>query len=374
MTSDISETIVIKGSGFGNVSPQTVQVGDGSVDTYGCNVNTPFIAIGDNVQLGGIGPESWEAGLQTCNNFDLVGIYLANWNDTTVIINGFGSYLGNATHQSRWNIANGDPIVIHITGPNNSGSVLYNLVVGASNTGPTVEGQPYFTDVNGNIVDKPLLDEQYNVTVVIRNPDTISHIYNISIVQDSASPIVGAPNWPLWESYIGLPSQWDANPSCEGSPANFVGKLCGTFPKHVTVGPMSTAPVTFSFTNHWDWIPPFDLKVIVGELLQTLVLAKTPGKLFSITFGDLIGVLGNSYFILNEQFHFNVLSNQSSVASFSQEFGAAEQTAGLCRCNRGLNACWSLDGGMHYRGRLCRSSSSSSGSYPLTVLRIHSGK
>ena len=65
------QTIYISGSGFGNTPPQTVPVGDGSVNTYACNVNTPSLAIWDN----GGGSHDWSAGRQTCSNVDTVGVF-----------------------------------------------------------------------------------------------------------------------------------------------------------------------------------------------------------------------------------------------------------------------------------------------------------
>ena len=57
ISTDVSQTIVIKGSGFGNTQPQTMSLGDGSIDTVGGG-STPVIQIHDDGWCG------WEAGTQ----------------------------------------------------------------------------------------------------------------------------------------------------------------------------------------------------------------------------------------------------------------------------------------------------------------------
>jgi hypothetical protein len=128
ITTNTQATIVITGSGFGDTPPQTTPVGDGSVDTIACGVNTPSIAIRDN----GGGADSWSAGRETCTNFDAIGIYLSSWTDSQIVINGFGTALGT-DGQKTWNIAVGDPIQVALFGPNNASEVDFALTV----TSPT---------------------------------------------------------------------------------------------------------------------------------------------------------------------------------------------------------------------------------------------
>src|SRR5579863_8313760 len=53
-----SQAIVITGTGFGAAFPGTQPIGDGSVDTLGCDATLPSMAIWD----GGSGSDSWAAG------------------------------------------------------------------------------------------------------------------------------------------------------------------------------------------------------------------------------------------------------------------------------------------------------------------------
>ena len=137
---ETSQTIVISGSGFGNTPPQTIAVGDGSVDTVGCNTITPSLVIDDN----GAGKDSWAAGHQSCSNTDAIGVFLESWADSQIVLSGFGSALGT-TNASTYEISPGDPIVVEVTGPNGAGNGLFNTVVAGGPTGSlnvTIVGLP----------------------------------------------------------------------------------------------------------------------------------------------------------------------------------------------------------------------------------------
>jgi hypothetical protein len=60
----------------------------------------------------------------TIGNRDAIGIKLVSWNDSEIVLAGFGSALG-----TRWEIAPGDPIEIIVYGPNNSEGVKFETVV-----------------------------------------------------------------------------------------------------------------------------------------------------------------------------------------------------------------------------------------------------
>jgi len=121
MMAQDSQTITISGTGFGNTPPKTITLGDGSIDTVGCNTSTPSLVISD----GGAGKDAWAAGHQTCNNTDAIGVYLVSWTDSQIVLSGFGSALGT-TSSSLYQIAAGDPISIDVTGPNGTGDSVYN--------------------------------------------------------------------------------------------------------------------------------------------------------------------------------------------------------------------------------------------------------
>jgi hypothetical protein len=123
-----SQTIVITGTGFGPTFPGTQSIGDGSVDTLGCGTTLPSMAIWDN----GSGSDSWAAGRVSCTNFDAIGLHIQSWSDTQIVLSGFGSALGTPGEGQSWNIAPGDPLVVVVFGPNNSGQATYNLTAAPS--------------------------------------------------------------------------------------------------------------------------------------------------------------------------------------------------------------------------------------------------
>ncbi len=192
----------------------------------------------------------------------------------------------------------------------------------------------YFNVLNGNTIIcqtphcEPLLGQRYQLVLLIQNPDSVRHTYDISVEQDSASPTVGAPGWPDWLGWIGLPSQWPANPTCVGTLASFPGALCGSLPQQVTLGPGAYANVIFTFTNKWNWIPEFDWKILAAQVILAYVIAPTKladlGQTAAdadIAFPGLLDIIGDKYFILHEQFHFKVLSGNTVFGSFDQTVG-----------------------------------------------------
>jgi hypothetical protein len=120
-----TQTIHIYGKGFGNTFPQTVDLGDGSLDTIWSST-TPSIFVHDR----GSGSHEWSAGWWA-PFYDLIGINLVSWSDSEIVIGGFGSVLG-IDGQGTWNIAGGDPVTIMIFTPN--GNCSYDLTVEATNT------------------------------------------------------------------------------------------------------------------------------------------------------------------------------------------------------------------------------------------------
>ncbi len=134
---DPNQGIIITGSGFGSTPPQLFDVvGDSSVDTATCGSTTyPSLFIQDSASA-----DLWEAGGEqpTCTTTDPIGIKIPSgwWSDSQIVLNGFGSALGNPSSTKQYHIAAGDPLTITVNGANNSGSATYGLVV-SSPTPPT---------------------------------------------------------------------------------------------------------------------------------------------------------------------------------------------------------------------------------------------
>ena len=119
------QTITIQGSGFGNIQPQLMNLGDGSVDTVGGGT-TPVIRIYDEGSL-----SSWEAGVQDSPNSgaDSIGVILVSWSDTEIVLGGFGTEL-NTNGQGQWNLSPGDPLLIAVLTAN--GQAAYTTTVTSS--------------------------------------------------------------------------------------------------------------------------------------------------------------------------------------------------------------------------------------------------
>ena len=125
ISTDVSQTIVIKGSGFGNIQPQTMSLGDGSIDTVGGGI-TPVIQIHDDGWCG------WEAGTQDgpTTGADSIGIIIVSWSDTEIVLGGFGSALYT---NGQWSISPGDPMRIVVL-TSGGVSVYDTTVTGGSGT------------------------------------------------------------------------------------------------------------------------------------------------------------------------------------------------------------------------------------------------
>ena len=124
ISANCNQTIVIKGTGFGNTQPYTISLGDGSVNTLGGG-STPVIQVHDDGWCG------WEAGTQDGPNTgaDLIGVILVSWSDTQIVLDGFGSAL---VTNGQYRIVDGDPIRVVVITP--AGEATYETKVGASGT------------------------------------------------------------------------------------------------------------------------------------------------------------------------------------------------------------------------------------------------
>ena len=121
------QTIVIRGSSFGNVQPEFLDFGDGSVDTVGGG-DTPALRIYNQDGL-----KSWQAGVQDNPNSgaDSISIILVNWSDTEIVLGGFGTAL-NTDGQGPWNLSTGDQLLISVLTAN--GQAVYTATVGSAET------------------------------------------------------------------------------------------------------------------------------------------------------------------------------------------------------------------------------------------------
>ena len=114
------QTISIKGSGFGDIPPQTSSLSDGSVDTVGGGM-TPWLSIKDF----DYGSHSWTAGEQLNYDKNFIGIYINKWSDNEIVLGGFGNALG--TNKGTWNIGVGDQLIIEVD--TQGGQDFYKITV-----------------------------------------------------------------------------------------------------------------------------------------------------------------------------------------------------------------------------------------------------
>jgi hypothetical protein len=132
ISTSIVQKIVITGSGFGNIQPQTMNLGDDSIDTVGSG-STPVIQVHNDGWYG------WEAGTQDgpSTGADSIGVILDSWSDTQIVLGGFGSALNDGNGQ--WQLLAGDPIRIVVM--TTAGVAIYQTKV-AGNSGMTSNFAP----------------------------------------------------------------------------------------------------------------------------------------------------------------------------------------------------------------------------------------
>jgi hypothetical protein len=127
------QNIYINGTGFGT-NPELVpaEFGNSGCDTVYSN-NSPSFAIMDNYKGNGLFDAScnWQAGFDNPNSFfsDCIGVFIKSWNNTNIILTGFGNALGNSTNPSTWAISPGNEITVIIDNPAYPEIAYYNLTV-----------------------------------------------------------------------------------------------------------------------------------------------------------------------------------------------------------------------------------------------------
>jgi hypothetical protein len=126
------QTIVIRGSGFGDVQPSLLNLGDGSVNTVGGG-NTPTLRIYNQNGL-----QSWQAGVQDnpSSGADAIGVVLVSWNDTEIVLGGFGNAVGT-NGEGLWDLSPGDPILISVLTVNGSAAYTTTVLSTGSEEFPT---------------------------------------------------------------------------------------------------------------------------------------------------------------------------------------------------------------------------------------------
>lgn len=160
ISTDRLQTIVIKGSGFGDTQPQLMYLGDGSVNTVGGGKNlsgsgnTPVIQVHNDVS----GYE-WQAGVRDSpqSGASSIGIILVKWSDTEIVLGGFGKGLDR---YSQWSLNVGDPMCIVVITSSGKSEYRTTTVAGSeqpspSNESPVIEHiSPITSELQQRIVIK----------------------------------------------------------------------------------------------------------------------------------------------------------------------------------------------------------------------------
>ena len=185
------QTVTIQGSGFGNIQPQLLELGDGSVDTV-WGGSTPSIVVYDERNLLSAGAAGNWSGF-TNGPPDLIGIVLVSWTNTQIVIGGFGSGLGSRFSWSQ--VLQGDVLQIQIQTV--SGVATYNTVaVSSQSNQTTVAGSS--TSSNSNtplpVTSKP------DLAVSCQSSVTISS-FRVEIAGNLTSNGTGLQGFPISLSY-----------------------------------------------------------------------------------------------------------------------------------------------------------------------------
>ncbi len=127
-----TQNIYINGTGFGS-NPELTSAGFGY---SGCDTvyskDSPSFAIMDGYTGNGLFDAScnWQAGFYNPNAFfsDSIGVFIKSWNNTNIVLTGFGDALGLCG----WTISPGNEITVIIDNPAYPEIAYYNLTVSST--------------------------------------------------------------------------------------------------------------------------------------------------------------------------------------------------------------------------------------------------
>lgn len=140
ISTDRLQKIIITGSGFGEIQPQLIYLGDGSVNTVGDGKdlpgsgNTPVIQVHNDI----LGETEWQAGVMDSpeSGACIIGVILVKWSDTEIVLGGFGTALDS---YSRWSLNVGDPIRIVVITSGGKAEYKTTAVAGLEQPSPSCE-------------------------------------------------------------------------------------------------------------------------------------------------------------------------------------------------------------------------------------------
>src|SRR5208337_4633759 len=198
---DPSQTIYIEGSGFGDTPPQTIFLGDGSVDTLGGST-TPSLSISDN----GGGSHTWEAGRQTSTNTaaDAIGLIIVKWSNNEIVLGGFGKSLGTL-EMGTWNIGSGDPLVVNIwtQGGQTSYKIQTSELLSLTTPQPTLTSSE-LSQVTLEAIPETTEANKIAQAINWQNP-TVKNFANTQVQHSSAGNYNVAQICDVWQSIY---NQW----------------------------------------------------------------------------------------------------------------------------------------------------------------------
>jgi hypothetical protein len=131
----LSSTITIRGECFGT-DPHYISLapyGYTGEDTYDCGgaIDGPSLVIHD----WGPGNQTWAVGHffghnGICTGTNAGGLFYHSWNNTTIVIHGFGDALGSPGSGATWKMYPGNPCSVQITHNHNGSRYNYTIPAG----------------------------------------------------------------------------------------------------------------------------------------------------------------------------------------------------------------------------------------------------
>ena len=199
----LMQTIIIRGSGFGDTQPQLLSLGDGSYDTVWGGSAPSIVVYDERNELSAGATGNWSG--FTRGPPDLIGVVLVSWTDTQIILGGFGSGLGS---QFSWSqVLQGDVLQIQIQTV--GGFTTYNTLAVSSqlNQNPVSASKgvsPVISSVS------PIVATRLQ-TIIIRGGgfgNIQPQLFNLS---DGSVDTVGAGTTPVIRIYDeGIIDNWEA--------------------------------------------------------------------------------------------------------------------------------------------------------------------
>jgi hypothetical protein len=176
------------------------------------------------------------------------------------------------------------------------------------------------------------MGQPYTISVDVQNPDEVNaHTYTLQLKEECNTQnycfTQQGISFPSWEqsgaSLIGVPTQWQTDPTCMQSGAWLDVNVNGAYNGNCmisanegqqTVAPGQTATFTFTFTNKWAWIPAWNWKFLAATV-ESFGFNVVPTTGIASIISHIEQVLSSSYSVPLENFDFQLMSGGVQIAT-----------------------------------------------------------